>query len=104
MKAELKARPNRLGIYAAAAYVLIVAGVYAATEYGGKPSGLGYEWIPFIWLAMPWYFWVPSSMLNARWYDMVAPELCILGIILNASILYMVCKVLELLRRRFFSK
>jgi len=92
LKAELKARPNRLGIYVAAGYVLIVAGVYAVTAYGGKPSGLGYEWIPFIELAMPW-----------AWIDERLPSL-IFGFIVNAGILYLLGTFFEKFRRRLFWK
>ncbi|MGD0786560.1 MAG: hypothetical protein ABR898_01160 [Terracidiphilus sp.] len=103
MRAELKGHPNRLGIYVAAVYVLIVVGVFAITV-SAKPSGLGYEWIPFITIAMPWYYWLPNGTLGAPWYIMIAPELCILGITLNAGILYLFGTLLEKLRRRLFWK
>lgn len=99
METPLKGRPNRLGIYLAGAYVLLVVGVFAFIA-SGKPSGLGYEIIPLTWLAAPWYY----LFLYTPWWDMDERVLCILGFILNAGILYLLGALFEKLRRPPFSK
>jgi len=50
----LNNRPNRLGIYASATYLFIVALIYVLTAYTGKTDDTGLEWIPFFMLGMPW--------------------------------------------------
>jgi uncharacterized membrane protein len=90
MEAEQKGHPNRFGIYVAAIYLLIVLGVYAITEYNTKPDNVGYDWIPFELLALPW----PA----------ISVRLLIPGFILNAGILYLLGTLLEKLWRRHPSK
>jgi hypothetical protein len=90
----LKDRPNRLGIHVAAAYAALVVAVFAITAsasipaLGGKPSGLGYEWIPSIYVAVPW-----------SWTDERLAFL-ILGFIVNAGVLYLLGTLFEKFRRR----
>jgi hypothetical protein len=102
LKAELKDRPNRLGLYFVAAYALIAVVVFAliffpsSPVFGGKRSGLGNEWLPFLMLAEPWYFVLPGY-LSAGW-------LWILGFILNSGILYLLGTQIEKFRRRIPSK
>jgi len=92
LKADSNARLSRLGIVVAALYVFLVLAVYAITA-SSKPSGLGYEWIPFIDLAMPW------SLLGEN------ISLLIFGFTANAGVLYLVGALVEkLLRRRFHKK
>jgi hypothetical protein len=85
MKCELKNRPNRLGIYAAATYLFIVALVYVLTAYTGKTDDTGLEWIPFVMLAMPW------PKIDAR--------LLLPGMIINAVILYLLGTLVGKFRR-----
>jgi hypothetical protein len=59
-------------------------GVFAYTSYTTKPDYVGYDWIPFILLTWPW------SSIGAK---------PLLGLLLNAAILYIVGTVLERLRR-----
>lgn len=92
MEAELKGRPNRLGIYVAAAYLLVVVGVYAVTAYNTKPDNVGYDWIPFVMLAMPW-------VAIGR-----AQEFLIPGLIANVVIFYLFGTLLEIARRRIFQR
>ena len=90
MKVALEGRPNCLGIYVATAYVFIVGGVYAVTAYNTKPDNVGYDWIPFVMLSMPW------TAISMKYLQ--------LGFILNAGILYLAGTLLEKLRRRIFWK
>lgn len=98
MKVPLKDRPNLLGIYIAGTYAVLVVAVYTITAFasipslGGKPTEFGYEWIPFLYLAMPW------ALMHER-----LPFL-IFGFIVNAGALYMLGTLFEKVRRRLFSK
>ena len=103
MKAEIKGRWSLLGIIVSALYVFLVVVAYAFAATG-KPSGLGYEWIPFITIAMPWYDWVPNYIFGTSWYYAILRELIILGIILNAGILYLLVTFLEKVLQRLFRK
>lgn len=86
-KPELKGRPNRAGIYIAAVYVIIALVVY---PYHPNPDSLGYDSLPFIMLAMPWY------AINS--------QLLFPGIFLNAGILYLLGWAFEKFRRWLFRK
>jgi hypothetical protein len=46
---------NRGGFCVAVFYLFIVVFVYASISLTTKPSNAGYDWIPFMLLAMPWY-------------------------------------------------
>ena len=87
-----KTRSNRLGIYLSGLYVLVVAAVYGLTALSAKPSDVGYEWVPFIMLAMPWV-----RMGQAQ-------EFLLLGLIANAVILYLFGTLFETARRRHSRK
>jgi polyferredoxin len=91
LKAASNARPSRLGIIVAALYVFLVLVVYAITA-SSKPSGLGYEWIPFIFLAMPW------TLMGERL------PILIFGFLVNTGILYLFGALIEKFLRRTFRK
>lgn len=99
MKADSNARPSRLGIIVAALYVFLVLAVYAITA-SSKPNGLGYEWIPFIDLAMPWSLMGDNVSLPGFGFL----SLLIFGFIANAGILYLVGALVEKLLRWPFRK
>jgi fucose 4-O-acetylase-like acetyltransferase len=80
-------RPGRLGIYLALGYLCLVVALYAFTAHYTKPENVGYDWIPFILLAMgPWY-----RMGQEFWW---------VALILNASLLYIAGTLLQKLQRR----
>ena len=91
LKAYSKPRGNRQGIYFALVYIFIVLAVFALTA-SSKPSGLGYEWIPFIYLAMPW------SLSGANIMTLI------LGFTANAVILYLLGTVVAKVWCRIFRK
>lgn len=78
-------RPNRLGIYASATYLFILALIYVLTAYTGKTDDTGLEWIPFFMLGMPWV------KVDAR--------LLLPGMIINAGILYLLGTLVGKFRR-----
>lgn len=82
----MKHRLNPGGFCVATAYGLIVVFVYALTAAFTKPSNVGYDWIPFILLAAPW-FWV-----DHRWL--------IPGVIVNTAAMYLFGVLLHALWRR----
>jgi hypothetical protein len=88
VEATLKARPNRVGIYAAVSYAFIVVLVYSYTSFTTKPDNVGLDWIPFVMLAMPWY------AINSQF---LFP-----GLIVNAGILFFLGTLVEKVRRRIF--
>ena len=60
---------NRGGLRLAAIYILVVGVVFAVTAFNTEPSNLGYDWIPFTLLSMPWYrmgdrFLLPGLVAN----------------------------------------
>lgn len=55
LESAFKHRKDRTGIHFAAAYIFLVTVVYMFTACTTKPDNVGYDWIPFIMLAMPWY-------------------------------------------------
>jgi hypothetical protein len=81
LKASLKGRSNRLGIYAAAVYLFIVAVVYILTAYTGTTDDSGLQWIPFFMLGLPW------SRISAQF---LFP-----GLIINAGILFLIGTLVE---------
>lgn len=86
LKTILRNRVNPGGFSVAATYILIVAFVFAFTAYNTKPGNVGYDWIPFALLSMPWY------RANA-W-------LLLPGLVVNAGFMYLLGTVLETLWRR----
>jgi|GEM_PF-3193050 len=74
-KATLRDRINPGGFCVAATYVLIVVVVFAFTASTTKPGNVGYDWIPFILLSMPWYG--------------LSPRLLLPGLIANAGLMYL---------------
>ncbi len=99
MKAALKGHPSLLGIIVAVLYLFLVIGIYAIIA-SSKPSGLGYEWIPLIDLAMPWSLMGDNVSLPGFGFL----TLLIFGFIANAGILYLLATLFEKFRRRRFSK
>ena len=71
------------GFCVAATYALIVIVVFGFTEMITKPSNVGYDWIPFILLSMPWY------AINAR--------LLLPGLLANAGLMYLLGTALQAL-------
>lgn len=90
-KVDPTPRRSRLGIYFALVYLLIVIAVFTLTA-SSKPSGFGYEWIPVVWLAIPW------SMLGDNM------PILIFGFFANAGILYLLGTLFEKLLRQLFWK
>lgn len=82
-KTILRNRVNRAGFCAAAIYVLIVVLVFSVTAYNTKPSNVGYDWIPFVLLSMPWY--------------RLDPQLLFPGLIANAGLMYLLGTLLDTL-------
>ena len=70
----------------AAIYVIAVVVVYAVISNTTKPENVGYDWIPFVLLAMPWY----------RLY----PPLLLPGIFINIGLMYFLGTLLHMLWRR----
>jgi hypothetical protein len=81
LKATLRNRFNSGGFCVAATYVLIVVVVFAFTASTTKPSNVGYDWIPFILLSMPWYG------LDAR--------LLLPGLVANTGLMYLLGTLLQ---------
>ena len=77
---------NPGGFCVAATYLLIVVAVWALTAVTTKPANLGYDWIPFSLLAMPW------DWVNAR---LVLP-----GLIANTVLTYLLGTLLHAFWRR----
>ena len=75
LKAKLRNRANPGGFSGAAIYVLVVVFVFVFTAYTTKPENVGYDWIPFILLAMPWY--------------RLHPQLLLPGLIANIGLMYL---------------
>jgi hypothetical protein len=86
LKATLRNHVDPGGFCVAATYVLAVVFVFALTAYTTKPDNVGLDWIPFVLLAMPWYF------LNTR--------LLLPGLILNVGLMYLLGTLLHTLWRR----
>jgi len=76
-----KRRRSVLGSWLAAIYIVLVIAVYVLIASVTKPDNVGLDWIPFVMLAMPWYG--------------LAPQLLIVGFILNAAILYFLGFLME---------
>jgi hypothetical protein len=81
LKATLRSRVNPGGFCVAATYVLIVVVVFAFTASTTKPSNVGYDWIPFILLSMPWYATNQGLLLP--------------GLIANAGLMYLLGTLLH---------
>ena len=89
-KATLRDHVNPAGFCVAATYVLLVALVFGLTAATTKPSNVGYDWIPFFLLAMPW------SGMNAR--------LLLPGLTVNVILLYLLGTLLQVLWYRVIKK
>lgn len=85
LKATLRNRVNPGGLCVAATYIIVVAVVFAFTASRAKPSNVGYDWIPFILLSMPWYG------IDAR--------LFVPGLIANVGLMYLLGTLLQTLWR-----
>jgi hypothetical protein len=90
LKGTLKDRVNPGGFCVLATYVLIVVVVFAFTASTTKPSNVGYDWIPFILLSMPWY------AINQR--------LLLPGLIANAGLMYLLGTLLQACWSRIVKK
>jgi hypothetical protein len=81
LNATLSNRVNPGGFCVAATYVLVVFVVFAFSAFTTKPDNVGYDWIPFVLLAMPWY------RLNT--------QLLLPGLIANAGLMYVLGALLH---------
>jgi len=82
-----KGPADPVGIYLATAYLFLVVIVFVFTRTTTKPGNVGYDWIPFIMLAVPWYF------VNPRFF--LLP-----GFVVNAGLLYLFGMACNKLRHR----
>jgi hypothetical protein len=80
MKRTLR-RLNPGGFCVVASYTVIVIAVLAITALTTKPSNVGYDWIPFMLLSAPWFFWNPLMLWP--------------GLVFNAFLLYMLGALLH---------
>jgi hypothetical protein len=71
MNTQIEASPrrlsHRLGIILAAVYFLLAAVVFALIA--SQPPDDGLEWLPTVWLSMPWFklgdrFLIPGILIN----------------------------------------
>lgn len=81
-KATLWSRVNPVGFRFAAAYLALVVAIFAFTVATTKPSNVGLDWIPFITLSMPWYWFYPQ-LFNP-------------GFIVNAGLMYLLGTMLHM--------
>jgi hypothetical protein len=81
LKPVLRNHVNPGGFCVAATYVLVVVVVFAVSAYTTKPGNVGYDWIPFVLLAMPWY--------------RLHTQLLLPGLIVNASLMYLLGTLLH---------
>lgn len=88
LKAVLRVRVNRGGFRVASFYFFVVVIVYVYTSLTTKPSNVGYDWIPFILLAMPWYA--------------ISATLLLPGLIANVGISYLLGSLFDKVWRRIF--
>jgi hypothetical protein len=87
---EPKDRPNRIGIYLVALYLILVAIAFAFGATHNQPDNVGYNWLPVMVLSMPW------SVIRAHIF--------LPGWVLNAVILYLLGTLPGMFRRRGFQK
>lgn len=80
-----KRKLSVVGSCLAIAYLVLVMAVYVLIASVTKPDNVGLDWIPFVMLSMPWYA--------------LAPQLLIVGFILNATILYLLGALIEIVWR-----
>lgn len=89
-EAARKAQINRGGFCVAASYFLVVVVVYAYIALTTKAENVGYDWIPFVLLAMPWYG--------------IGARLLFPGLIANTVISYLLGMLFDKLWCRTFQK
>ncbi len=90
MSTNGKATPVRFGVYFALGYVLVVIGLFLFTWITATPEQMGFEWIPFIWLARPWYDLDGQTVIP--------------GLIANAFLLFALGALSQWLARRVFTR
>ena len=81
MESASESRYSRFGIYAVILYALVVVGSFAYGWFSNKPGYLGFNWIPFLVLALPW-----SKIFDAP---------AVAGVVLNAGLLYLFGALVE---------
>jgi hypothetical protein len=81
VKSKFKNHVNRGGFCVAAFYFLVVVVVFAFTAYTTKPDNVGYDWIPFILLSVPWYG--------------ISTRLLLPGLIANVGLAYLLGMLLD---------
>jgi hypothetical protein len=71
MNTQIESTPqrlfHRLGVILAAVYFLLAAVVFALIA--SQPPDDGLEWLPMVWLSMPWFklgqsFLIPGILIN----------------------------------------
>lgn len=78
---------NRIGIWFAAVYVLVVITAFVVTAINTLPGNVGLDWIPFWSLALPW--------------SRISMQMLLPGFLINALIFYLLGWMLGALTRRF---
>jgi hypothetical protein len=81
-KPTLMRHINPGGLWLGAIYLIAVIVAYAIIAYTTKPGNVGYDWIPFVLLAMPWY----------RLY----PPLLLPGLLINTGLMYLLGTLLHM--------
>jgi hypothetical protein len=85
VKVTLRNRLNPGGCWFAGTYLVFIVAVFMFTAATTKPSNVGFDWIPFTLLSMPWY------RLDTR--------LLVPGFIANAGLMYLLGTLLEIFWR-----
>jgi hypothetical protein len=77
-----KRKHPKLGIWLSAIYLVIVLAVYIVSAITTTPDKVGYDWIPFWSLALPWS--AKSAQLLLPGFLINALLLCLLGTVLQS--------------------
>ena len=81
------------GVCTAGVYVVVVVAVFVYTASNSKPENVGYDWIPFLVLTVPW-LWVGNRI------DVPLGITVVVGFVLNVILLYLLGAVVGRLRAR----
>jgi hypothetical protein len=73
--ATVKSQLDRVGMCLAGVYCASALLIFALIEVTTRPENVGYDWIPFVALALPWYW--------------INPRLLVVGLLLNAICFYL---------------
>jgi hypothetical protein len=75
------------GLCVATTYALVVIFIFVLTAINTKASNVGYDWIPFVLLSMPWYALNPKMLLP--------------GLVVNAVVMYLLGTLLQAFWSKF---